>query len=53
MDLKFTKMRNMKREMDLMGHLYGQFNEVTTIKNIVIDSKSDLALSVGTYLHNF
>lgn len=38
-DLKFTKMRNMKREMDLLDHLCGQFNEVTTIKNIAIDSK--------------
>lgn len=50
MDLKFTKMRNMKREMDLMGHLYGQFNEVTTIKNIVIDSKLRLSLVSGDIL---
>lgn len=38
-DHEFTKMRNMKREMDVMGNLCGQFNEVATIENIIIDSK--------------
>lgn len=46
LDHEFTKMRNIKREMDLMDNLCGQFNELTTIQNRMIVN-SDLELSVG------
>lgn len=34
---EFSKMRNTKKEMDLMDSLCGQFNEVTITKNIITD----------------
>ena len=34
---EFTKLRNIKREMDLMCNLCSQFNKVTAIKNISND----------------
>lgn len=37
-DHEFSKMRNIKK-MDLMDNLCGQFNEVTTVENIINDSK--------------
>lgn len=46
LDHEITKMRNIKREMDLMDNLRGQFNELTAIKNRMIVN-SDLELSVG------